>query len=151
MTALPHLDSLTDDWDTDLTPRFLVEPPDGRRDMPEVARQRLFLNRLHMLAPSVMAFATPNAGKRNPALAKREGIRAGVFDVRLVWNRGQADVEFKGYDARGQAGKLSAAQIGWGNAMVERGHHVACFFDPDAALRWVHSLGAPFMVPPEGV
>jgi hypothetical protein len=124
-------------------PIFPVELPndDPRAELP---RQVEFLRDLKMLAPSVYAYAVPNAGKRNPRQAKAEGIVGGVFDLELRWNSGAAQVEFKGRDARGRPGKLSPAQIDHGNRMTGLGWPVACFFDPQAALEWVRSLGAPF-------
>jgi hypothetical protein len=52
-------------------------------------------------------------------------------------------VEFKGYDKSGRPGKLSKAQIEWGNRMHERGHKVACFYSGKSAFEWLASLGAP--------
>lgn len=126
-------------------PLFQVEAPDGRRDWPEIARQCSLFRDMHMLAPAVLGFAIPNAGKRNPMLARREGIMAGVFDTAWQWNHGAAWIELKGYDARGQAGKLSDAQIDWGNTMHRLGHRVACFFDPMNAIEFLRDAGAPFI------
>lgn len=59
---------------------------------------------MHMLAPEVLGFAIPNAGKRNPIQARKEGIMAGVFDTEWRWNHGSAFIELKGYARpRGQA------------------------------------------------
>jgi hypothetical protein len=130
----------------DEAPIFLVEAPDGRRLLKELPRQRTFLNLLRYCAPEVWAFATANAGKRNPALAKREGIEAGVFDVRCIWNHGQADIEFKGYSG-GSPNKIThkknLAQVRWGNRMTRLGHRVACFFNEVAAIGWLAEQGAP--------
>jgi len=92
-----------------------------------------------------MGEAVPNAGKRNPAQARREGIVAGVFDTVWRWRRPLvAHIEMKGYDKRGRAGSLSVQQIEWGNRMVALGYPVACFFDPYAAVEWLRELRFPF-------
>lgn len=126
------------------TPEFLVQAPDGRRDWAETPRQTTLFRVMHMAAPRVLGYAVPNAGKRNPLQARREGIMAGVFDTRWEWRDGlTAAVELKGYDKRGRAGKLSDAQVEWGNRMHQLGYPVACFFDPYDAADWLRSLGFP--------
>lgn len=124
-------------------PLFLVEPPDGRKDWGELPRQTELFRLMRMSAPSVQGYAIPNAGKRNPMLAKREGIRAGLFDTEWPWNRGIAWIEMKGYDKNGRPGELSQAQIDWGNMMTRCGFPVACFFDPVNAINWLRDQGAP--------
>ena len=76
------------------TAAILVEPIQGEGGIR--VPPRAFLRDLRIMAPAVAAYANANAGKRNPSKAKAEGIRAGVFDLTLVWNRGVAWVEFKG-------------------------------------------------------
>jgi len=131
-----------DEPDT-LAPLFPVQAPDGRRDWAEADRQATFRGRLRMVAPSLMVFANANAGKRARHQAIKEGVRAGVFDITVasgtVGHRFTAWPEFKGY-AGGRPGKLSIDQIEWGNTMWRAGHHVACFFDPDAAVEWIRSI-----------
>lgn len=124
-------------------PLFPVEPPDGRKDWTERARQTQLFSLMKSCAPTVQGYAIPNAGKRHPTVAKQEGIRAGLFDTEWPWNRGIAWVEMKGYDKNGRAGKLSQAQIDWGNMMVRCGFPVACFFDPVNAVNWLREQGAP--------
>ncbi len=125
-------------------PEFFVQAPDGRRDWPEIERQATLFRLMHLAAPRVLGFAIPNAGKRNGFNARREGIMAGVFDTSWQWTQQRtAWVEMKGYDARGRAGSLSTSQIEWGNRMLELGHHVACFFDPHAAVDWLRERGFP--------
>jgi hypothetical protein len=145
VNALADLLSITDALERE-EPLFHVEAPDGRKTLAELPRQRSFLNLLIYCAPEVLASAIPNAGKRNPRLAKLEGIRAGLFDVHCAWNHGDAWIEFKGYTS-GSPNKIThaknAAQVGWGNRMTRLGHRVACFFDERAALVWLESLGAP--------
>lgn len=123
-------------------PLFLVEEPDGKRNWPEIDRQATLFSLMRQLAPKVKGWATANAGKRNPFKAKKEGILGGVFDTEWVEMPPlHAWVELKGYDASGRPGKLSAAQIEWGNAMHKRGYPVACFFDPYCAADWLREQG----------
>lgn len=134
-------------------PLFPVEAPDGRKDMAEIDRQVMFRRYAANLAPRVIVWANANAGRRNPAQARREGVMAGVFDMTCAWDIADSTnptalqsvcyLEFKGYDKNGRPGKLSQAQIEWGNAMHERGHMVACFFSGKSAFDWLASLGAP--------
>jgi len=137
------------DWDVlespiSEDPRFYVQAPDGRKDWPEIKRQAAFIKAMRILAPRVMVHAIPNAGKRHPVTARREGIMAGVFDLRIEWKAPlTAVIEFKGYGSRGTAGKLSDAQIEYGNRMVDLGHHAACFFCPYAAVNWLRQIGFP--------
>lgn len=128
----------------DPEPEFYVQAPDGRRDWPEINRQQTLFALMKRLAPRVVGYPIPNAGKRNPAKARREGIVAGVFDTQWNWRSPlTAYVELKGYDKSGRVGSLSPAQIEWGNRMAALGHHVACFFDPYAAVDWMRELGFP--------
>lgn len=125
-------------------PRFFVQAPDGRRDWGEAARQATLFRLVHLHGPTVMGEAIPNAGRRDPNKARREGIVAGAFDT--SWRARFplcAWIEMKGYKASGEAGRLSVPQIEWGNRMVDLGHNVACFFDPYAAAEWLRGLGFP--------
>lgn len=126
-------------------PLFPVEAPDGRRDWSEEARQATLFRIVHSAGPKIAGFPIPNAGKRNPLKARREGIVAGVFDT--CWNAEHpfmsAWIELKGYTKAGRRGELSTAQIEWGNRMHMMGKPVACFFDPYAAAEWLRMLGFP--------
>lgn len=134
-------------------PLFPCEVPDRRKDLCELDRQLMFRKYAAQLAPAVMVWANANAGKRNPVHARKEGIRAGLFDMTCAWDLSAATsdacpqsicwIEFKGYSAAGQPGKLSSAQIEWGNDMHLRGFRVACFFSGKSAFDWLASLGAP--------
>lgn len=134
-------------------PLFPVEAPDGRKDLSELERAKMFRSYMAKLAPDVMVFANGNAGKRNPMQARDEGIRAGVPDYTVCWDVSKstlpncavsiAFVELKGYSAKGQPGKLSEAQIEFMNSLHQRGHKVACFFSGRSAFDWLASLGAP--------
>lgn len=128
----------------DEAPRFFVQAPDGRKDWSEEKRQETFFATLHRAAPKVMAHHIKNEGRYNHAKAKRGGVVAGVFDVRLDAERPMsAAIELKGYQKSGRPGVLSQAQIDWGNAMLDRGWLVACFFDPFDALDWLRRNGFP--------
>lgn len=134
-------------------PLFPVEAPDGRKDLSELDRQVMFRKFAANLAPAVLVWANANAGRRNPVQARKEGVMAGVFDMTCAWDIGASTlpdcdvstcfIEMKGYDKSGRPGRLSQAQIDWGNAMHQRGHKVACFFSGRSAFDWLASLGAP--------
>lgn len=144
-----HLDGGLDKQE----PLFFCEAPDGRKDLSELARVKMFRSYLARLAPKVTAYANANAGKRNPMQAKAEGIKAGVPDYTCFWDIADSTlpdcavsvawVEIKGYSAAGQPGKLSPAQIEFMNRLHERGHKVACFFSGKSAFDWLAGLGAP--------
>lgn len=133
------------DWaaiESDLkpVPRFPVEPRD-KLPGSEVDRQSAFRKLIRHTGPNIMSWAVPNAGKRGftaQALAKREGLTAGVFDEHFAWNHGYAFLEWK--DGKGT---LSDAQIEWGNAMHDRGFRVACVRTPEFALALFAEWGAP--------
>lgn len=121
-------------------PIFPVEPRDRLPDS-EVARQMAFRKRLRSIAPTVLSWAVPNAGKRGPAAqrqAKREGMKAGAFDENYAADRWFAALEWKDGD-----GDLSQAQIDWGNAMHRRGFRVACVRTPEFAEALFREWGAP--------
>lgn len=148
MSAFDHLETTLDP-----VPLFPCEAPDGRKDLSELERAKMFRAYMAKLAPDVLVFANGNAGKRNPMQAKAEGIRAGVPDYTVCWDVSKstlpdcavsiAFVELKGYSAKGQPGKLSKAQIEFMNSLHERGHKVACFYSGKSAFDWLASLGAP--------
>lgn len=125
-------------------PAFYVQAPDGRKDWREIDRQATFLSVMRWSAPRVLVRATANAGKRNPRLARKEGIVSGVHDICAHWTGSlTAYIEFKGYDARGRAGELSEPQIRFGNRCVELGIPCACFFNPYDAAEWLREQGFP--------
>jgi hypothetical protein len=141
-TLFDTFDALEDPLDP--VALFPVQKPDGRRDWTEIDRQTTFNGKLRMLAPSLECHANRNAGKRAGFIAIKEGVKAGVFDLTvasgMIGPRFVAWPEFKGYDKNGRPGTLSRAQIDWGNRMHRAGHHVACFFDPSAAVEWIRSI-----------
>jgi hypothetical protein len=134
------------DLETTLAPDpvFFVQAPDGRKDWAETPRQTTLFKTMRMAAPRVFGFPIPNAGKRNPRTARREGIMAGVFDTVWHWRDNlTAYVEIKGYTKAGRPGQLSDAQIDFGNRMTVLGYPVACFFDPFDAADWLREQGFP--------
>jgi hypothetical protein len=139
VTALNDLLALERD---DSVPLFYVQEPDGRRDWAEIDRQVVLFRVMRMAAPLVLGYAIPNAGKRNPAKARKESIMAGIFDTEWQWEGGSAHLELKGYSQR-RAGKLSQSQIDYGNRMHRMGKRVACFFCPYDAAHWLREQGAP--------
>ena len=136
------------DLETDLdpTPQFPHEAPDNLKGWPELNRQASFLRLIRMAAPRLLVFANANAGKRNPRQAKSEGIRAGVFDITVLWTEGRvAYIEFKGWSGKKRkvAGTLSKQQIEFGNRLVELGIPCASFFSPINAVNWLRDQGFP--------
>jgi hypothetical protein len=122
------------------TPRFAIEPTD-RGLATEIERQTTFLALLRIAAPSVMAWAVPNGhnrGLKDRVKAKKEGLKAGVPDLTLVWNHGVAFVEFK--DAKG---KPSDSQVNLLNYLQDAGHRCAIVRTPEYALALLAEWGAP--------
>lgn len=125
-------------------PAFPVQAPDGRNDWSEIDRQGTFLTAMRNSAPRVLVYPNANAGKRNPRTARREGIRAGVFDLTCIWKRETvAWIELKGYSKAGRPGSLSPQQIEFGNRLVDLGRPCACFFNPYDAVEWLREQGFP--------
>lgn len=138
------LQNMFDALDTPLkpVPRFPVEPKD-KGEASEVERQARFRDDLRKIAPSVMSWGVPNAGKRGfkaQSRSKKEGLTSGVHDEHYAWNHGLAILEWK--DGKGS---LSQNQIEWGNAMVDRGFRVACVRTPEFALALFAEWGAPII------
>jgi hypothetical protein len=128
----------------DEAPHFYVEPVSKLCRISEITAAVIFRRMMRTYAPTCQIFANANAGKRNPWMARREGILAGVFDYCITWPIGGiAWVELKGHSKRWRAGKLSDAQIRWGNHAQRHGQKVACFFEPASALAWLRDQGAP--------
>lgn len=138
----------------DESPLFLVEAPDGRKELSELARQAWVVSYMRRTQPHMLCYATPNGGKRGAGAqrqAKREGMLAGAFDLTFAWDIAHAAdgrptvcwAEMKGYSGSGRAGALTPAQIAFGNRLHRQGHAVACFFSAQSVIRWLASLGAP--------
>jgi hypothetical protein len=117
-----------------------------RDPAPEEKRQLKFLRDMKMLAPAVNVFAVPNAGRRTQweiAKAKREGMKAGVLDLVVTWNRGVAFLEFK--DGRSKPTPAQRHQL---NTLYRQGHHCGVFRTSASALRFLQERGCPFLFPP---
>lgn len=121
-------------------PRFTVEPKD--KDLgSEIERQTTFLGMLRLAAPTVMAWAVPNGhnrGLKDRVKAKKEGLKAGVPDLTVVWNHGTAFIEFK--DGKGNP---DANQIDLLNYLQDAGHHCAVVRSPEFAIELLGLWGAP--------
>lgn len=126
-------------------PLFLVEKPDGRKDLSEDKRAAMFVALVHRCAPTCEIAHVKNEGAHNHAKAKKLGVVAGFADYIVTWKHGTAFVELKGYTAAGRPGALSDAQVSWGNRKYLMGHAVACFFSPEKALEWLRDQGAPVL------
>lgn len=137
-------------------PLFPVQAPDGRKDLSELDRQAWFVAFMRRTQPHIEVHANPNAAKRGvkaQAQVRKEGLKAGVFDITVAWDYRESTIpdcavsvawpEFKGYDSRGRAGKLTPQQIAWGNAMHRKGFPVACFFSAKSVVEWLQAIGAP--------
>lgn len=133
-------------------PLFPCEAPDERRDLSEHERQSWFVAFMRRTQPHIEVHANMNHGQRGQIKARREGIKAGVFDMFIGWDYRLTPgvpvtacwAEFKGYEAKsGRPGKLSIAQIEWGNAMQAKGFPVACFFSAKSCIEWLREIGAP--------
>ena len=134
------------------SPRFPVEQPDGRRDLTEHERQSWFVSYMRRTQPHIEVHANMNHGRRSQTRAKREGMKAGVFDITVAWDYrltpdlpvSTAWCEFKGYEAKSKRpGTLSQSQADWGNAMQDKGFPVACFFSAKSCIAWLREIGCP--------
>lgn len=138
MNAFAMLDQLETPLNAE--PRFTVEPKD--KDLgTEIERQTTFLGMLRLAAPTVMAWAVPNGhnrGLKDRVKAKKEGLKAGVPDLTLVWNHGSAFLEFK--DGKGNP---DANQVDLLNYLQDAGHHCAVVRSPEFALELLALWGAP--------
>jgi len=148
MITLGELDALESDLAP--VPLFPVEEagekPDKRETWPESYRQKAFVSWLRRRAPMVVSFSIAN--ERNVGLnemrrLKAQGLVAGWPDVGVLWDGGWAFCEFKGWDAQGRPGKLSAAQVDACNRIHVNRHPVACFFRAETAWNWLRSVGCP--------
>lgn len=138
MNAFAMLDAL--DAPLKEKPLFPVEPKD-RGLACELDRQCGFDSLLRIVGPAITSWAVVNAGKRGlkaQAQAKREGLRAGVFDKHYAWNHGLGFLEWKD-----GTGTMSQAQIDWGNLMYRLGFRVACVRTPEFAHALFAEWGAP--------
>lgn len=140
-------------------PLFFCEPvpapgPDPRL-WPEEERQAAFVTYMSRTSPHITVRAVRNEGKRGlreQRQMKRTGLKAGTFDTFICWSIEDAApdcpqtlvwIEWKGFSAKREPGKLTPAQIAFGNDMTRKGQKVACFYTVKPALEWLLSLGCP--------
>lgn len=110
---------------------------------PEIAIQTLFRSRARIKCPGVRIVAIPNAGKRGQKAlnqARREGAQWGFPDVMCLWRGGAAFIEFKS-----AKGKLDDNQAEWLDRLADMGFPATASRDPDHALEFLRSAGAPFL------
>ena len=89
-------------------------------------------------------WAIPNAGRRTvweAAKAKREGLRAGVLDLTILWQGGVAFIEFK--SGRGDCTETQKDML---DDLHRRGHHCGVFRNSATALAWLKEIGAPVII-----
>lgn len=110
----------------------------------ELAIQSLFRSRARIACPAVKVIAIPNAAKRGQRAmnqARREGMAIGFPDVLCFWKGpGVAAIEFKAAD-----GRLSEAQSEWLDRLNDMGIPATVSRDPDHALAFLKTAGAPFL------
>jgi hypothetical protein len=117
-----------------------IEPKDKRADSEE-QRQQEFLRLLPYVAPSLVVWAVPNAGRRTRwevAKAKREGLKAGAPDLTICWNHGCAFLEFK-------AGRTNPTddQVDMLGRLYRSGQRVAVVRTAQFAFGLLAEWGAP--------
>lgn len=126
--------------------------PGALKPASELLIQSAFIKQVRELAPSALAVAIPNGGKRRAGAArqvKAEGLKKGMVDVVVTWPRtamtdGIAFVEFK---MRG--GNPDDDQIVLCNKLVKQGHPVAIFRHFETAMAWLYQLGCPVLAEPK--
>jgi hypothetical protein len=137
------LESLLSIGDAETDARYHIDPKD-KDPRSEEKRQLAFLRDAKMLCPAVDIFAVPNGGKRSQwaaMKAKREGMRSGVCDLVATWpDRGIAWLEFKNGTDMPNPNQREFLSL-----KVRQGHDVGVFRQEESALRWLKSLGAPFI------
>ena len=110
----------------------------------ELDIQCLFRSRARMQCPAVKIVAIVNAAKRGQRAmnqARREGAAWGFPDVLCFWKGpGIAAIEFKAAD-----GQLRENQAEWLDTLNEMGIPATASRDPDHALAFLRSAGAPFL------
>lgn len=110
----------------------------------EIEIVTLFRSRCRILCPGVSIVAIPNAAKRSQwaaQRAKREGMSAGFPDILCFWKGpGIAAIEFKA-----AKGKLNDNQAEWLDRLNDLGIPATVSRDPDHAIDFLRSVGAPFI------
>jgi hypothetical protein len=119
-----------------------IDPKD-KDPRPEEKRQMALLRDARIICPAVDIFAVPNGGKRSQwaaMKAKREGMKAGALDLVCTWPGGVAFLEFKDGTAMPDANQRDRL-----NMYFRQGHHCGVFRQEESALRFLRSVGAPFI------
>ncbi len=119
----------------------MANPPAKRS---ELDIQTLFRSRARTYCPRVRIVAIPNAGARGMKgmnQVRREGAAWGFPDIMCLWpGGGVAFIEFKA-----EKGKVAEHQVEWIDRLSEYEFPVTVSRDPDHALAFLRSCGAPFM------
>jgi hypothetical protein len=119
---------------------WFIEPKD-KLAQDEDARQAEFLRLLPYVAPSLLVWAVPNAGRRTrweAAKRKREGMRKGALDLTITWNHGSAYAEFK--DGRDMPTEDQRDVL---NRLYRQGHRCGVFRTAECLFAHLHEWGAP--------
>jgi hypothetical protein len=117
-----------------------VDPKDSD-PATEEHRQRVFLRDVAKVAPSLIVWAVPNAGKRTSwevGKAKREGMVSGALDLTIAWNHGVAFIEFKAGSTAPTANQRIML-----NRLYRAGHHCGVFRTSTSLIGWLKDRGAP--------
>jgi hypothetical protein len=132
-----------------LDARIYVQPRD-KGDAREFTRQMALVNWLRRHAPKIIVFAIPNAtrGDWSKIRQQREGAIYGAPDLCLTWPTDKVSGGIGGagcafIEMKDGAGKPEDRQIEFLNRLARQGHHVAVCRSLDAAVTWLHSVGAP--------
>lgn len=141
MNAFAAIDLLETPLKPVLDPRVFVEPKD-RGTASENARQWEWVSHMHQNARRVLVFAVPNgtniASMAGRARVKREGLYTGFPDTGAAWTGCTAYLEWK--DGKGVP---SDAQVECLNRLAAMEHPCGVFRTVEAAVNWLHGLGAP--------
>ena len=140
MTDLGGILDITEDPLDEPDLDWFHEPRD-KKPASEYQRQRTFLASIARLAPGAIVWAVPNGSKDTDWQRMRktkEGARAGVPDLTIVWSGGCAFIEMKG----GQT-PVSKPQRAMLNRLYRAGQHCGVFRDPFLALDYLRSVGCP--------
>jgi hypothetical protein len=120
-----------------------IEPKDKHPESEE-QRQATFLRDLKRIAPAILVWSVPNAGKRSTweaRKAKREGMIAGCADLTILWRGGCAFIEWK--SGKGDVRPNQAEML---NKLHRLGHHCCVARTSAWALTWLQEIGAPVRI-----
>lgn len=114
---------------------FHVDPRDTSSDKDELAIQVGFRSKMRILAPRVMLFGIPNAGRRSAwetMQRGREGLVPGFPDMGAIFDGRVVFLEFKT-----GTGALSNQQIDTLNRLVSLNIPVGVFRSAESAVAWL--------------